>query len=38
MNNLGDIGLENTVTVKVDCQINEDIVIKNFKIIIDCLN
>lgn len=37
MQKLGEIQLEKTVTVKVECNLNDEIVVKNFKIIMDCL-
>lgn len=37
MDKLGEINLKNTVTVKVDCQLNEEVIISNFEIIMNCL-
>lgn len=37
MDKLSDITLENTVTVKIDYQLNSEVVGKNFTIIMDCL-
>lgn len=37
MDKVGEIKLENTVTVKLDCHLNEEVIVTNFKIIMDCL-
>lgn len=37
MQSLAEIQLDKTVTVKVECNLNDQVVIKNFKIIMDCL-
>lgn len=37
MDKISDIALENTVTVKIDYEINSEVVGKNFRIIMDCL-
>ena len=37
MDKLGEINLKNTVTVKVDCQLNEEVIISNFEIVMNCL-
>ena len=37
MDNISEISIENTVTVKVDCLLNQDILAKNFAIIMNCL-
>ena len=37
MDKISEIALENTVTVKIDYELNSQVIGKNFKIIIDCL-
>lgn len=37
MDKLSEISLENTVTVKIDYNLNQQLLVKNFGIIMDCL-
>lgn len=37
MDKLSQISLENTVSVKIDCLLDQELLAKNFAIIIDCL-
>lgn len=37
MEQIDQIAIENTLSVQVSCLVNQDIVGKNFKIIMDCL-
>ena len=37
MQKLAQINLKNTVSVKIDSIVNQDVIIKNFQIIMECL-
>ena len=37
MDKISDISLDNTVTLKIDCLLNQELLLKNFNIIMDCL-
>ena len=37
MDKLSQISLENTITLKIDTILNQDLLLNNFNIIMDCL-